>query len=206
MSVPSLDNLIILHFDDATSFLSGVALTAGLRIRFGHTIDLLPLDSSRERTWYDYATLLERAAARYCIAGFSLPKLLEKLRASGVKFSRCLPLPGSGSLADAEAAIAAMPAEVLAALVYSETAPAARRPVASGSTIPAVPGLTSERALELDAIGGVLAVARPVPRILSEAESAARTAGIVPPTAAEIAAYRKLTLLRLRANRESTQP
>lgn len=198
MPARSLDNLVLLHFDESSSTLSGIALTAGLRIRFGHTIDPLPLDSSRERTWYDYATLLEKAADKYCIAGFNLPALLEKLRASGVKFARCLPLPGSGSLADAEAAIAKMPPETLGSLLYSETAPAARGPVAP---TPAVEGLSAERAQELDAIGSVLAVARPVPRILAEAESAALGVGLVPPSAAEIAAYRKLALLRLRANR-----
>lgn len=208
MPAPSLDNLIILHFDETSSFLSGLAVTSGLRIRFGHTVDPLPLDSNKERTWYDYATVLALAANRYCIAGFGLPKLLDRLRAPGVKFSCCLPLAGTGTLAEAEAAIAQLSHESLSSLIYSEAALDPRGPAGSDTATLAMlraAGLTPERAQELDAIGGVLAVARPVPRILAEAESAARCAGLSPPSAAEIDAYRKLALLRLRANREASQ-
>lgn len=196
MSASPLSNLIILHFDEASSRLSGLALTAGLRLRFGHVIDPLPLGSG-ERTWYDYATLLARAADKYCLAAFGLPALLDRLRASGVKFSCCLPLPGSGTLADAEAAVARMSPEALATLIYSETKPIA----APSAAEPAVPGLAPERAQELDALGGTLTAARPLPRILAEAEALALAAGVPPPSAAEVEAYRKLALTRIRAGR-----
>lgn len=189
MPVSPLSNLVILHFDEASSRLSGLALTAGLRLRFGHIIDPLPLGSG-ERTWREYATLLARAADKYCLAAFGLPALLDRLRGPDVKFSRCLPLPGSGTLADAESAISRMSPETLAALLYSETSPA---------SAPTVQGLSPDRARELDTLGHALTAARPLPRILAEAETAAAAAGVPVPSATEVEAYRKLALLRIRA-------